>query len=195
MDAVTGVKPKLATSFPRYSQVAPTRTLSTGAWPPMDCEPPGSWNCGSRRNRDRIYASSKPSKGNEPPGSTFPGGYWRLRTSQANIEETHIARDDKYLESAKSAKASQLLNEAEVLRVLSRRPQLLPRRESRRIWSPEVAVAIARTPERNLEPMAELATSVNAEQARTLLVIATANSMLGGRVSAYPSKYTSAAHR
>lgn len=106
------------------------------------------------------------------------GGYWRLRTSQANIEETHIARDDKYLESAKSAKASQLLNEAEVLRVLSRRPQLLPRRESRRIWSPEVAVAIARTPERNLEPMAELATSVNAEQARTLLVIATANSML-----------------
>lgn len=106
------------------------------------------------------------------------GGYWRLRTSQANIDETHIARDDKYLESAKSAKASQLLNEAEVLRVLSRRPQLLPRRESRRIWSPEVAVAIARTPERNLETLAELAANVNAEQARTLLVIAAANSML-----------------
>lgn len=106
------------------------------------------------------------------------GGYWRLRTSRASIDETHIAPGDKYLESAQSTKTTQLFTEAELLRVLSRRPQLLPRRESRRIWSPEVAVAIARTPERNLETLAELAAHVNPEQARTLLVIASANSML-----------------
>ncbi|WP_404287989.1 CdaR family transcriptional regulator [Glutamicibacter arilaitensis] len=106
------------------------------------------------------------------------GGYWRLRTSFASSAAASVAPRDKYLGSSHAANAAQLLSEAEVLRVLSRHPRLVPGRDSRVMWSPEVAVAIARTPERNLDSMAELAASVNAEQARTLLVIASANSML-----------------
>lgn len=105
------------------------------------------------------------------------GGYWRLSASLASTTRTTLAPEDKYLQSVQSSTVAQLHSEAEMLRVLSGHPQLVPRPGLRSIWSPEVALAIARTPERNLEIVSELAANINAEQARTLLVIAAANTM------------------
>jgi len=105
------------------------------------------------------------------------GAYWRLCAASKPAFAPEHANQERSLVSATVESASELMAETEALRAVLRYPNLVPRGSQRTMWSREIAVAIARTPARSLEHVATTAQRLNAEQARTLLLVATAASM------------------
>ncbi|MGV2951421.1 CdaR family transcriptional regulator [Glutamicibacter sp. AGC46] len=108
---------------------------------------------------------------------SLSGAYWRLCAASETAFAPERMDQERFLVSAPVEKAEDLMAETEVLRVLLGYPALVPSHARRRMWSREIAVAIARTPARSLEHAAAPAMQLNEEQARTLLVVATAASM------------------
>lgn len=105
------------------------------------------------------------------------GAYWRLRAANEPAFTADQMGTERFLVSMAAQKATELLAETEALRVVLGYPELIPQLSRRNMWSREIAVAIARTPARSLDHAAAPAQQLNEEQARTLLVVATAASM------------------
>ncbi|WP_417365516.1 CdaR family transcriptional regulator [Glutamicibacter arilaitensis] len=108
---------------------------------------------------------------------SLSGAYWRICTAQGPAFAAELMDGERFLVSMPVEKAADLMAETETLRVLLGYPALVPRKAQRRMWSREIAVAIARTPARSLEHAAAPAQQLNEEQAKTLLVVSTAASM------------------
>jgi len=105
------------------------------------------------------------------------GAHWRLRKASDESVADVPGANDRYLVGPAASDAGELLAQAEELRTLAARPALLPQRVHREIWNQDIAVAVARTPARSLKYLAAQAQVLNQEQAKTLLVVATASSM------------------
>lgn len=118
------------------------------------------------------------------------GAAWRLRRDGGERAGDQPPGEDRYLASAPVQGAAELLAEAEALRVLAERPTLVPRHDRQGMWNREIALAIARTPQRSLEHQGAAAKELNAEQARTLLVVSAAPAMTQAAVELHIHRNT-----
>lgn len=118
------------------------------------------------------------------------GAQWRLRTTGGDCPAEGQGPDDRHLAGALACGAGELLAQAEAMRTLAQRPELLPHNRHRDIWNRDIAVAVARTPARSLGYLSAPARALNHEQARTLLIVAAASSMFAAAESLHIHRNT-----
>jgi len=102
---------------------------------------------------------------------------WRIGKASEGALADVPDLNDRYLCQVPTADPGELLAQAEAMRTLAARTQLLAQRANLGIWNEDIAVAVARTPVPSLKYLAAPARALNQEQARTLLTFATAPSM------------------